>query len=125
LTPAAKRRFASLCAVSLADARPAAEARLDSLSPLARLLRCLESHGEVRVAELTWPGRYPELGPDGRLECSDYGASYPVIGGTPRILQSPLGAELRRRYRSAQCALEDEARESGWERGARSLPLAA
>jgi hypothetical protein len=52
-------------------------------------------------------------------------ASYPMIGGTPRMLRSPLRAELRRRYRSAQCALEDEARQSGWERGARPLPHAA
>jgi SAM-dependent methyltransferase len=95
--------------VSLADARPAAEARLDSLSPLARLLRCLECHGAVRVAELTSPGGYPELGPDGRLECPDCGASYPVIGGTPRMLRSPLRAELRRRYPSARCPLEDGA----------------
>jgi SAM-dependent methyltransferase len=93
--------------VSLADARSAAEAAPDSLSPLMGLLRCLGCRGAVQVVELASPGGYPELGPDGRLECSACGASYPVIGGTPRMLRAPLLAEVRRRYPRARCALGD------------------
>jgi SAM-dependent methyltransferase len=57
--------------------------------------------------ELASPGGYPELGPDGRLECPGCGCGYPVIGGTPRMLRAPLLAELRRRYPRALCAFED------------------
>jgi ubiquinone/menaquinone biosynthesis C-methylase UbiE/uncharacterized protein YbaR (Trm112 family) len=97
--------------MSPADARSAAEAHLDSLSSLVGLLRCLECRGTLKVVELTSPGGCPELGPDGRLECSACGSGYPVIGGTARMLRSPLLAELRRRYPRARCALEDRGRE--------------
>jgi uncharacterized protein YbaR (Trm112 family) len=91
-------QFASLPLVSLAHARTGAEARLDSLSRLVDLLRCLECRGALRVVELVSPGGYPELGPDGRLDCTGCGCSYPVIGGTPRTLREPRLAELRARY---------------------------
>jgi SAM-dependent methyltransferase len=98
--------------VSLADARSAAEAGLDSLGPLLGLLRCLECRGEIRAVELTSPGGYPELGPDGRVECSACGSGYPVVGGTPRMLRGPLMAELRRRYPQARCRIEDGPRKA-------------
>jgi SAM-dependent methyltransferase len=107
--------FASLFAVSLADARAAAEARWDSLSPLVGLLRCLECRAALRPTELVSPGGYPELGPDGRLECSECGSRYPVIGGTPRILRAPLLAELQHRYPFARCAIEDARRDASEE----------
>jgi SAM-dependent methyltransferase/uncharacterized protein YbaR (Trm112 family) len=98
--------------VSLADARSAAEARLDRISPLFDLLRCLECRGALRTVELASPGGYPELGPDGRLECLGCGCGYPLIGGTPRMLRAPLLAELRRRYPRAHCAFEDGPRKA-------------
>jgi SAM-dependent methyltransferase/uncharacterized protein YbaR (Trm112 family) len=80
---------------------------VDSISPLVDHLRCLECRGALRVVELASPGAYPDLGPDGRLECSVCGSRYPVIGGTPRILSATLLAELRRRYPRARRALQD------------------
>jgi SAM-dependent methyltransferase len=108
----AEPRFASLLAVSLPDARSAADVPLNSLSSLVDLLRCLECRGALRPVELVSPGGYPELGPDGRLECSGCGSRYPVIGGTPRVVRAPLLAELRHRYPRARCELEDVRRES-------------
>jgi SAM-dependent methyltransferase len=105
------RQFASLLTVSLADASSAAEVRLNSLSPLAGLLRCLECRGGLLVVELDSTGGYPELGPDGRLECSTCGSRYPVIGGTPRMLRAHQLAELRRRYPRARCGLGEWSRE--------------
>jgi SAM-dependent methyltransferase len=93
--------------VSLADAYSAAEARL---SPLLDLVRCVECRGTLRLAQLAAPGAYPELGPDGRLDCSGCGTRYPVIGGTPRMLRAPLLGELRRRYPWARYAAEYERR---------------
>jgi SAM-dependent methyltransferase len=99
--------------VSLANPRSAAEAPRHSLSPLVSLLRCLECRRALRAVELVSPGGYPELGPDGRLECSFCGSSYPVIGGTPRMLRTPLLADVRRRYPRACCARHDSPREGG------------
>jgi SAM-dependent methyltransferase len=107
----APSRFASLFPVSLADARSAAEAPRHSLSPLVSLLRCLHCRRALRAVEVASPGGYPELGPDGRLECSSCGSSYPVIGGTPRMLRAPLLGDLRRRYPRARCTPEYGPRE--------------
>jgi SAM-dependent methyltransferase len=98
--------------VSLAHARTGAEAHLDSLSRLVGLLRCLECRGALRVVELVSPGGYPELGPDGRLDCTGCTCGYPVIGGTPRMLREPQLAELRTRYPRARCALEHWVRQT-------------
>jgi SAM-dependent methyltransferase len=109
---AAEPRFASVLAVSLADAHSAAEVPLHSLSPLVGLLRCLQCRSALQPVELASQGGYPDLGPDGRLECSACGSKYPVIGGTPRMLRAPLLAELKHRYPRARCALEDRRREA-------------
>jgi glycosyltransferase involved in cell wall biosynthesis len=44
------------------------------------------------------PPGYPELGPDGRLRCQDCGELYPIVGGTPRMLDRAALEELRDHY---------------------------
>lgn len=44
------------------------------------------------------PTSYPELGPDGRLDCTACPATYPFIGGTARILRGSHRARLPEDY---------------------------
>ena len=68
------------------------------LSPLVELLRCIECGAPVKIKEIAAGPGYQELGPDGWLECTSCGERYPVIGGTPRMLDRTARAELRASY---------------------------
>jgi 2-polyprenyl-3-methyl-5-hydroxy-6-metoxy-1,4-benzoquinol methylase len=74
----------------------------DPISPLVELLRCVGCGGEVRLTSLVHPGGYPELGPDGTLECRSCAARYPVVGGTARMMSEDRLAELRHGYPRAK-----------------------
>jgi uncharacterized protein YbaR (Trm112 family) len=75
------------------------------LSPLLSLLRCIDCGGSVAVSRLADVPGYPELGPDGVLACSSCGQSYPLIGGTPRMLPRSLRSKLAAQYPRAGIAL--------------------
>ena len=55
------------------------------------LLRCLECRERLELAELR--DGISSLGPDGVLRCRMCAAEYPISGGTPRMLVSPMGDE--------------------------------
>jgi SAM-dependent methyltransferase/uncharacterized protein YbaR (Trm112 family) len=74
-------------------------------SPLLSLLRCLECGSPLREVGLDEPGVYPELGPDGRLECTECDETYPVVGGTPRMLRLARLAQTWVDYPEAAQAL--------------------
>lgn len=75
------------------------------LSPLTELLTCLECSGRLEVAEIADAPGYPELGPDGWLICADCGERYPLIAGTPRILDRALRPTLAEDYPAAAIEL--------------------
>jgi SAM-dependent methyltransferase len=68
-----------------------------SVSPLIDLLRCLGCGAPVAVEELSDSPGYPELGPDGVLGCTGCGERYPLIGGTPRMLEADGSGAVRQR----------------------------
>ena len=70
-------------------------------SPLIGLLKCLECGAPVEIAEIAARSGYPELGPDGWLECTSCGERYPVIGGTPRMLDREERSRLGSSYPAA------------------------
>lgn len=74
--------------------------------PLIGLLRCLECGSPVRVDEITRRSGYPELGEDGWLECTSFDERYPVIGGTPRMLDREGRARIGVDYPHAEIALD-------------------
>ena len=71
------------------------------ISPLVARLRCLHCGGELGITSLE-PGGHSDLGPDGRLECSRCGEDYPVVAGTPRLLQPGMLAEDAIKQRTAE-----------------------
>ena len=77
----------------------------DRLSPLVALLTCLECGSTVEIAEIASRSGYPELGPDGWLECKACGERYPIIGGTPRMLDRSGRAQLAAQYPAAAISL--------------------
>jgi SAM-dependent methyltransferase/uncharacterized protein YbaR (Trm112 family) len=77
------------------------------LSPLISLLRCLECGAPVAVSELAENPGYPELGPDGRLACTECGEQYPLIGGTARMLDRGLRRQLVTDYPRARLVMPE------------------
>jgi 2-polyprenyl-3-methyl-5-hydroxy-6-metoxy-1,4-benzoquinol methylase len=69
-------------------------------------LRCVECGSTLALVEVITPGGYPDLGPDGRLECTTCDALYPIIAGTVRALPRDQMADLWRYYPKAATALE-------------------
>jgi SAM-dependent methyltransferase/GT2 family glycosyltransferase/uncharacterized protein YbaR (Trm112 family) len=78
-----------------------ATARGIRLSPLVGFLKCLECQGSLEISELAPRPGYPELGPDGWLDCSSCRERYPIIGGTPRMLDRAGRARLAADYPDA------------------------
>jgi glycosyltransferase involved in cell wall biosynthesis/SAM-dependent methyltransferase/uncharacterized protein YbaR (Trm112 family) len=76
-------------------------ARTTGLSPLVGLLTCLECQAPIELAEIAEKSGYPELGPDGWLECTSCGERYPVIGGTPRMIGRDGRQHLADQYPAA------------------------
>jgi len=85
--------------------QPSSPAPHAGISPLVSLLRCLECDGPIELIEIDARPGYPDLGPDGQLECVSCGERYPVIGGTPRMLDRPSRARLSREYPRSRVAL--------------------
>jgi len=77
------------------------------LSRLADLLRCLRCGGVVGVDERFAVPGYPELGDDGRMRCEGCGELYPLVAGTPRMLDRTSLADLRAEYPRARQAFAD------------------
>jgi SAM-dependent methyltransferase/uncharacterized protein YbaR (Trm112 family) len=75
------------------------------LSPLVGLLTCLRCGSPLESAELAPAPGYPELGPDGWLRCASCGEEYPIIGGTPRMLDDDGCARLASQYPKARIEL--------------------
>lgn len=71
------------------------------LSPLVELLRCLECGEAVQIEELASQPGYPELGVDGWLRCGSCRERYPVIAGTPRMLNRTARSGLGDEYPAA------------------------
>jgi SAM-dependent methyltransferase len=69
------------------------------------MLRCVECGGPVRVIDVSERPGYPELGPDGVMQCADCGETYPLIAGTPRMLTRAGRARLAGDYPDAGIAL--------------------
>ena len=65
---------------------------------MMRMLRCLDCGGRIEVLELSAVPGYPDLGPDGRLACTDCAETYPLIAGTPRMLDRALRSRLHAEY---------------------------
>lgn len=80
---------------------------------LLALLRCLECGGAVHLDRVSEHPGYPELGPDGRLLCESCGESYPLIGGTVRMLPRPMRSRLLIDYPLAHEAFEEESAKPG------------
>jgi glycosyltransferase involved in cell wall biosynthesis/SAM-dependent methyltransferase/uncharacterized protein YbaR (Trm112 family) len=76
------------------------------LSPLLAVLKCLECKGSVEVVKIADRASYPDLGPDGWLECMSCGERYPVIGGTPRMLDRERLLRLVEDYPAAASTLD-------------------
>ena len=64
------------------------------LSPLARLLRCIECGAGLEVTEVAAHPADAEPSLDGWLDCRVCGERYPIIGGIPRILDIDERARL-------------------------------
>jgi SAM-dependent methyltransferase/uncharacterized protein YbaR (Trm112 family) len=79
---------------------------MSQLSPLASLLRCLDCKESLELGDLVCPGSYAELGPDGILKCTRCPARYPIVAGTPRMLQKSGLAELPSAYPRSLSVLE-------------------
>lgn len=75
--------------------------------PQVDLLRCLRCGSRVKLGELARPGGYPELGPDGRIDCVGCPARYPLVAGTPRMVDGQLRAETPTIYPQARVAWND------------------
>lgn len=72
--------------------------RMETISQLIGLLRCLSCGSPLTITEFTEVASYPELGVDGWLSCTGCEESYPIIGGTPRMLLADARAELAHQY---------------------------
>ena len=83
------------------------------LSSLVSLLRCLDCTEPLKVADLVNPGGYPELGPDGILECTGCTARYPIVAGTARMLRKTAIAELARDYPCSVSVLQQAVGKDG------------
>lgn len=84
----------------------------EALSPLVGLLRCLECGGGLQVQNVE-PGAYPELGPEADLLCLRCGESYPIIGGTARMLRREARASVLSSYPRSKHGAKQEERERG------------
>ena len=84
-----------------------------SLSPLISSLRCLACRGQLVVSELAAASGYPDLGPDGRLRCQACSQEYPIIGGTPRMLESTALSQLLHEYPRSSHVLRGRAVDQG------------
>ncbi len=82
------------------------------LGPLVGLLRCLNC-AEALAVHLAAAAGYPELGPDGVLACSSCGERYPLIAGTPRMLERGARQQLPALYPAAAEAALAAARGAG------------
>jgi SAM-dependent methyltransferase/uncharacterized protein YbaR (Trm112 family) len=69
------------------------------------MLRCLECGAAVRLTEVAERPGYPELGADGWLTCPGCEERYPLIAGTPRMLDPEGRADLARLYPKAAIRL--------------------
>ncbi len=75
-----------------------------TLRTLLAPLRCLECRSQLSLERLVDPGGYPELGADGELRCVACAETYPVVGGTPRMLRSGERSRLSNDYPRAAIA---------------------
>jgi 2-polyprenyl-3-methyl-5-hydroxy-6-metoxy-1,4-benzoquinol methylase len=85
---------------------PSTSHPLAPLSPLSSLLTCLQCDEPVEIAEIAARAGYPELGPDGWLRCVSCGERYPIIAGTPRMLDRQARSRLGEQYPAAAIRLE-------------------
>ena len=65
--------------------------------------------GRLVVSEIAAASGYPDLGPDGRLRCQACSQEYPIVGGTPRMLESTALSELLREYPRSSHVLGERA----------------
>jgi SAM-dependent methyltransferase/uncharacterized protein YbaR (Trm112 family) len=71
---------------------------VDEISPLVAMLRCLECGDPVELSELDPDPGYRDLGPDGWLKCRSCGERYPIVAGTPRMVDRSTRAGLGALY---------------------------
>ena len=84
---------------------PSAE---ELLGEQAAKLRCLACRNPLVLAFVSDRPGYPDLGPDGILACTSCSRRYPVIGGTPRMLDAEHLQWLRSAYPLAGEVLESD-----------------
>ena len=65
----------------------------------------MECGSALELLQLIEPGAYPDLGPDGQLQCTTCREIYPIIGGTVRALSRIERSELHSQYGRAAAAL--------------------
>jgi SAM-dependent methyltransferase/GT2 family glycosyltransferase/uncharacterized protein YbaR (Trm112 family) len=87
---------------------PSSRTQQPGLSRLVSLLTCLECRGPVEVTEIAPRPGYPELGSDGWLACTCCGERYPVIAGTPRMLDRDSRSLLADQYPAAGISLDSD-----------------
>jgi SAM-dependent methyltransferase/GT2 family glycosyltransferase/uncharacterized protein YbaR (Trm112 family) len=82
------------------------------LSPLVARLRCIACGGALTI-EVAPTAGYPELGPDGRLRCDACEQDYPIVGGTPRMLEPAAQPRLLEHYPRSSEVLQHRTAEYG------------